>query len=247
MTVYADIVFLVNFVFDAQILLILLKLSSKKIPPLRFLLSTCIGGLQGIFVFIPYFRILCMPPARFLIPLLMVSVIFSPCKTRELLKLWVIFLTISFVFSGAINFFGLNLVCSLMLPIPLYTAIVVIKKNIVRKKETVILAYHDKKLEQEGFFDSGNMLFHNGNPVILASSDVFKRLFGDGFSINAVSEWIDVRDFCVIPYKALGKTGIVFGIKLDFAVVAGKRYDGVVLGYCNDNFSDNLILNSVMT
>ncbi len=247
MTVYADIVFLINFAFDAEILLILLKLYSKKIPYVRFLLSTCIGGLQGVFVFIPYFRMLCTPPARFLIPLLMVSAVFLPCKVKELMSAWISFLTISFVFSGAINFFNLKAVYGLLLLVPIYVSILAIKRGIKKRKKSVILVYQDKRISQEGFLDSGNMLHYNDRPVILAKADVFEKLFGSGFKISAAMEWIDIKDFCFIPYTALGKTGAIFGIKLDFAIVSGKRYDGVVLGYCEDNFSDHLILNSVMT
>ena len=246
MTVYADVIFFVNFAFDAEIFLILLRLYSKRIPPVRFLLSTCIGGLQGIFVFIPYFRMLCSPPARFLMPLIMVTIVFMPCTKKELTGAWLSFLSISFIFSGAIGFLKLKSIYGLLLLPPIYTLIVIMKRNAKKRKEKVVLAYRERRITYEGFFDSGNMLYYNNMPVMLAQEDVFEKLFGKGFSINAVSEWIDIKDFCVVPYTALGKTGTIFGIRLDFAIVSGKRYDDVVLGFCQDNFSDKLILNSAM-
>ncbi len=247
MTVYADILFLINFAFDLEVLLILLRLYSKKIPPVKLLLSTCIGGLQGIFVFIPYFRMLCSPPARLLVPLLMVALVFFPCRTKELFGAWITFLVISFVFSGLISFLEIKGLWGLLLLVPVYAAVCFVKRRAVKKTGTAVLIYKDRKISEQGFFDSGNMLSSCGNPVILANDDVFKRLFGSGFSINAAAEWTDACDLRVVPYNALGKQGVVFGIRLDCIVVDGKRYDNAVLGYCEDKFSDNLILNGIMT
>ncbi len=247
MTVYADVLFIINFLFDAEILLILLRLYSKKIPLVRLLLSTCIGGLQGIFVFIPYFRILCAPPARFLIPLVLVWAVFAPCKTGELIGAWISFLTISFAFSGAISFFDLKAIYGLLLLIPVYVMLTLLKRNIKRKKSIATLTYKDRKIAEEGLYDSGNALFYNSSPVILADKSVFEKLFGKGFSINAANEWVDAEDLCLVPYSALGGEGTIFGIRLESAVINGKRYDNAVLGYSGDKFKDNLILNSTMT
>ncbi len=246
MTVYADVIFFVNFAFDAEILLILLKIFSKKIPPVRFLLSTCLGGVQGIFVFIPYFRMLCTPPARFIMPFVIVSAVFMPCEKKELLRAYISFLMLSFGFSGGINFFKLKAIYGLLLPVPIYIGVVMMKRTIKKKRENVVLVYREKRITEEGFFDSGNMLKYNNTPVILAKAEVFEKMFGKGFSIESISEWIDIKDFCCIPYASLGKAGTVYGVKLDFVIVSGVRYDGAVLGYCTDNFSDKLILNSVM-
>lgn len=247
MTVYADVLFMLNFVFDLEILIILLRLYSKKVPPVRLLLSTCIGGMQGIFVFIPYFRILCSPPARFLMPLLLVAAVFVPCKIGELVGGWSCFLAISFVVLGAINFFDLKAMYALLLFVPVYVMLMIVKRNIKRKKSIAVLVYKDKKITEEGLFDSGNTLFYNSRPVMLANHNVFEELFGDGFSPNAANEWVESDDVCFVPYTALGSEGVIFGIKLECAIINGKKYENSILGYSDDNFKDNLILNSTMT
>lgn len=246
MTVYADVLFLVNFVFDAEILAIALKLSSKRLSLPRLLLSACVGGLQGVFVFIPYFRILCAPPSRFILPLVMTAVVFCPCSVRELLFGWLVFLTASFLFSGAAAFFSLGAPVALCLAVPVYLVACLVKRRSVRKTGNAVLVYRGKKLTETGFFDSGNMLFCGESPVILADRSVFERLFGKGFSITAAEEWADARDLRFVPYKALGREGIVRGIRLDFVTVNGKRYDNAVLGYSDEEFSDSLILNGIM-
>lgn len=247
MTVYADILFLINFAFDAEILAILCKVYSKKIPPLRFLLSACMGGLAGVFVFIPYFKILSLPPARLILPIIMTALVFLPCKKGRLAGAAAVFTVISFLFSGAIHFFGMSAFSGLLLPAGLYPAICIVKKNIKKKRSTAVLKYKDRKISEEGFFDSGNLLKSGGAPVILGSCAVFERLFGKGFRIEAVSEWADSEDIRLVPYSTLGKSGAVLGIRLDSAVIDGKTYADTVLAYCEDDFSEDLILNAVMT
>lgn len=247
MTVYADILFLINFAFDAEILAILCKVYSKKIPPARFLLSACLGGLAGVFVFIPYFKILSLPPARIILPIIMTALVFLPCKKGRLAGGAAVFTAISFLFSGAIHFFGMNAFSGLLLPAGLYPAICVVKKNIKRKRSTAVLKYKDRKITVEGFFDSGNLLKSGGAPVILGSRAVFERLFGKGFRIEAAAEWLDSVDIRLVPYSALGKSGAVLGIRLDSAVIDGKVYENTVLAYCEDDFSEDLILNAAMT
>lgn len=247
MTVYADILFLINFAFDAEILAILCKIYSKKIPPFRFLLSACLGGFAGVFAFIPYFEILSRPPARFILPIIMTALVFLPCKKGRLAGAAVSFTAISFLFSGAIHFFGMSALSGLLLPAILYPAICIVRKNIKRKRSTALLKYKDRKISGEGFFDSGNLLKSGGAPVILGSRAIFESLFGKGFRIEAVSEWTDSEDIRLVPYSTLGKSGAVLGIKLDSAVIDGKSYDNTVLAYCEDNFSEDLILNATMT
>ncbi len=246
MIVYADLVFLVNFAFDMELLLILLKLTSKKAPPVRLFLSACIGGVQGVFVFIPYFRILAAPPAGLFVPLVMTVLVMYPSRLREYIKVWLLFLCCSFVLSGMMSFFGIDTLWGLLLLVPVYAAVSLIKKTSIKKNLHTALYYGENCVKVEGFMDSGNGMMYRGVPVILANEKIFEKLFGKGFNINAVYEWADSRDICVIPYQALGKTGVVTGVRLDKAVIDGKNYENVILGYFSDNLTDDLILNGIM-
>lgn len=247
MTVYADIFFLINFVFDAQMLFILCKIYSKKVSGIKILLSAIVGGLAGVFAFVPYFEILLLPPAKVVLPAIMTAIVFLPCKKRMIAGATAIFAGISFMFSGAIIFFGLNIVSGLLIPLPVYAIICNFKKNVRKKRSLVKLLYKDKKSVEDGFYDSGNMLTSGGLPVILGSKAVFERLFGKGFSKKAIAEWVDNCDIRLVPYSSLGKKGAVIGVRLDYAEIGKKRYYGTVLAYAEEDFSDELILNSVMT
>ena len=106
MTVYADVLFFINFIFDAEILILLCKLYSKKVPPIRLLASAIFGGIVSVFTFIPYLEIFARMPSGFIVPIIMVYTVFYPVNLRGFFGKYLSFLAISFTLSGAINFFG---------------------------------------------------------------------------------------------------------------------------------------------
>lgn len=247
MTVYADVVFFVNFAFDAGILLILSKLSPGRVSYLRVALSACLGGMQSLFAFVPYFRILCLPPAGACMAFVMAYIALGNGGFRAVLRGGTALLALTFALSGAVNFFGVNPLWGITLLIPIYFAVCMLKRGFTKRYKTAVLVYGEKKITAEGFCDSGNMAECNGKPVILADLTVFEKLFGKGFSVNAPQEWVKSEDLRIVPYTALGKSGVLYGIRLDKAVVDGKCYNDAVLGYFSDNFEDSLILNGIMT
>lgn len=246
MTVYADTSFFINFAFDAEILILLCKIYSKKVPKLRLFVSALLGGLAGVFVFIPYLEILTRPPARFILPILMVYIVFFPISLKGFLSRYASFLAVSFIMSGAVNFLGINALSGLMIPWVIYFLVFILRKNVNKKKSGVTLEYEGKKICADGFLDSGNMLMSGGMPVILGNDRIFGEIFGLKMSqenIMSLSRKFNIR---IIPFKALGENGTVIGIKIDSVLVQGKKYENVVLAYSGNKFSDELILNSTM-
>ena len=133
MTVYADVSFFINFAFDAEILFLLCKLYFKKVPFVRLFLASCLGGLSGVFAFMPYFEIMTRPPARFIIPIFAVVIVFFPLGRKAFLSRYLSFLAISFIMSGVMNFLGINVFFGLIIPIPVYFLICILRKNINKK------------------------------------------------------------------------------------------------------------------
>lgn len=245
-TVYADVSFFINFTFDAEILLLLCKVYSKKVPALRLILASCLGGLLGVFAFIPYFEIMARPPARFIIPIFMICMVFLPIGRKAFFSRYLSYLAISFVMAGLINFLDLNAYSGLLIPVPVYLLICILRKNINKKKGEVVLEYKNKKLTTDGFYDTGNMLLSGGLPVILGSERIFKELLDCEISRENIMSLAKRFEMRIIPFMSLGKAGTVMGIKLDRIWVDGKEYNGVVMAYAGNRFSDELILNSIM-
>ena len=247
MTVYADVCFFINFAFDAEILVLLCKIYSKKVPKLRTALVSLLGGIFGVFPFIPYFEMLSRMPARFIIPAFMVYIVLIPKSFKGFLSRYLTFISISFIISGAVNFFGLNSISGLLIPVPVYCLICILRKNVRKRKGTVVLEYQNKKAVADGFFDSGNMLLSGGLPVILGNDKVFAKLLGCNMEDENIASFGRKFDARIIPFISLGRAGTVIGVKLTRIWVDGKEYDDVVLAYAGKRFSDELILNSIMT
>ncbi len=246
MTVYADVSFFINFAFDAEILFLLCKVYSKKVPVLRLLFASASGGLLGVFAFIPYLEIMARSPARFFVPIFMIYLVFMPLGIKAFFSRYISYLAISFIMSGIINFLGLSAFSGLLVPIPVYFLICVLRKNINKKMGEVTLEYKEKRITADGFYDTGNMLLSGGIPVILGSEKIFKELLGCEISrenIMSLSKRFEMR---IIPFMSLGKAGTVLGVKLDRIWVDGKVYDEVVMAYAGNRFSDDIILNSIM-
>ena len=246
MTLYADICFFINAAFDAEILVLLCRIYSKKVPKMRLIISSLLGGLFGLFAFIPYLEILSRPPARFILPVFMVYIVFKPINFKSFFGRYLTFISISFIMSGAINFFDLSGLEGLLIPLPIYLILCVLRKNISKRKGEVILEYKNRQTTADGFFDSGNMLLSGGLPVILGNDKIFERLLGCNMADENLASFCRKFDARIIPFISLGKAGTVMGVKLTRIWVDGKEYDDVVLAYAGKAFSDELILNSIM-
>ncbi|MBR4723906.1 MAG: sigma-E processing peptidase SpoIIGA [Clostridia bacterium] len=244
MSVYLDLAFFLNFVFDAELIIMTHLICSKKIRPFRVFLAAFLGGMQGVLVFFPYFGILSLPPVSILVSVLMTTAAICPCKKRDFFTFYIIFLGASFFLAGIITFAKTRLLLGSLLIIPLYGVIEKIKKEIFLKRSTVTLCYKDRKIEKTALYDSGNAVFYLGKPVIMANRKLLCDFFGKDFAQRDLESSEDV---CIIPYKAVGKSGTVIGIRLDAAIVNGKSYCGAVLGFFDESLNDEIILNRTMT
>lgn len=238
MSVYLDIAFLINFLFDTEIILLTLLVTSKKIMPYRIVLAGFLGGLEGVFVFFPYFEILLIPPISFLISFLLVFISVYPSKLKELFETYIFFLITAFLFGGIMSFFNLKTIFGLFLILPIYLAIIRVRKEIFKKRTRVTLCYKGREIEKNALYDSGNTVFYFGKPVIFASKELFLEILGEDFA--------DEKDLCTVTYGSAGKKGISQGIRLEKAVVSGKSFDGAVICPIGNDLKEDVILNGIM-
>jgi hypothetical protein len=241
MSVYLDLAFFINFLFDSELIILSHLICSKKIYPLRIFIAAFLGGLQGVLVFFPYFGILSLPPVSILISLLMTAIAIYPCKKRDFFAFYIVFLGSSFFLAGIIYFMRAEIIWGGLLILPIYRIVSKIKKEIMLKHSMVTLCYKDRKIEKTALYDSGNSVFYFGKPVIIAKKELLGDFLGEDFNLESC------EDICVIPYKTVEKNGTLMGIRLERAIVNGKSYDGAVLGFFGENLSDEIILNRIMT
>ena len=243
MIVYLDAVLLINSVYNGMVLILLYILHSAKIRPVRLMLSAFLGGGLSLVAFVPYFQPYLSVALRYLMPFIMSFVCFFPCSIKNVMLNGIYVFLLSFFLSGALNFFGKGIA---MIFILILCGVDSLKRVWWKKYRETVLEYGEKSVSVQGFCDSGNLLEYKGVPVILANRKIFENLFGDGFDIFMAYKWIDEEDFRYIPYTSLGKNGVIPGIVMDRAVVSGKVFEKVILGYSGSEFSEKVILSSSM-
>ena len=239
MSVYLDLAFLANFLFDAELLCLAHFICSEKIRPFRIFLAAFMGGIEGVLVFFPFFGALLMPSVNFAISLLITAVALAPCKIRKFITFYIIFVLSSFFVAGFMVFAHAGAFWGILLIMPAYFAIAKIKNELSLKRTKAILYYDGKRIEKQALYDSGNSVTYLGKPVIFGNREIIPEFLG-------VQKLENCENVCIIPYKSPAKSGTVLGIRLDKAVVFGKSYDGAVLGFFDESVKDEIILNGTM-
>ncbi len=239
MSVYLDLAFFANFLFDAQLLCLAHFICSEKIRPLRVVLAAFMGGIGGVLVFFPFFGALSLPSVNFAVSLLITLTAIAPCKIGKFVAFYIVFLSSSFFLAGLMVFARAGTVWGVLLIMPAYFAIAKIKKEIFLKRTVAVLCYGGKRIEKTALYDSGNSVTYMGKPVIFGKKELASELLGE----EALETCENV---CAVPYKTLGKRGIVLGLRLDYAEAFGKSYSGAVLGFFEEDANDEIILNGSM-
>lgn len=96
-TIYADILFLINFIINYLILFATAKISVLPFSRLRLVLSSSLGALYAVLSFIPILTYLSLFPIKLFIAFLMVFFAFGK---QRILKAYLTFFAVSFAFAG---------------------------------------------------------------------------------------------------------------------------------------------------
>lgn len=101
----------------------------------------------------------------------------------------------------------------------------------------------EQKWEMRAFVDTGNFLCDpiSGNPAIVLSKSCGKRLLKDLLNTDEVEQehWPDsiACRQCVIPYKSVGRHGVMQGLRPDRIIVGGRKIDKIVLAISDEDFN----------
>ncbi|MEY9091841.1 sigma-E processing peptidase SpoIIGA [Paenibacillus sp. RC84] len=108
MVVYADLIFLVNVVMDAAVLLVTARTRRLSFKPWKLLLSSALGGSYVLLMFVPSLSFLFTFAAKIIMSLCMVWIAFGYGSLQRFLRNTGTFYVVNFVAAGGV--FGLNYV-----------------------------------------------------------------------------------------------------------------------------------------
>lgn len=246
MTIYLDLVFLINLLMDFYILTgvkFLLKLQTKLI---RIILGSLVGSLSLLLLFLKL-NTLEINIYKIIISIIMVYITFG--KNKFFNKLFYLYI-ISIVLGGSIylindslgykvdgfifinNGYNINIIILLVLSpfiIYLYTKEFLNFKKKINTIYNVIIKLKDKTLNIEGFLDTGNKLIdpYFKRPIILLNI-----------------KYINLNKYNIIyvPFRSLNNNGILKCIIPEYILIDNKKIDKCLIGISH-NLKYDCILN----
>lgn len=241
MVVYADTVFIVNFV-SSYILLYVLGLFINKAKPLkrRLALSSAVGGAAATAVFCIEMPIALTYTLRLVTVFTMLLIAFFELRQRILTQfMWFLLLsgivTFSMVFilslaskplkiitkAGIIYF---DIPAKVFLPLLIISYLIMVLfirmfKNRKNKKYYMMSVTHnDKTIAVTALFDSGNLLKEpiTGKYVSILEWESVKKLFNLDCGYEEISNHAEKMKLWAVPFKSLGnQSGILFAFLAD--------------------------------
>ena len=224
MTVYLDLIFIENVLMNYIILFattIIVKNKTKH-QGLKLLLSSSIGSVYAIIVYLDILSIYSTLLAKVILSVVMVYVAFSPNNIKQLLKQILIFYLTSFIFGGCtfaliyflkpenvrINngvFVGIypikvTLIAGAITFIITQIAFKLNKSRLSTKNQylDIEIFYKDKSVRVMALLDSGNLVKDpiSNLPVVILEKDIFRKLVSEEF-LNYIEGILggDVQDY----------------------------------------------------
>lgn len=242
MTVYADILFIVNLYIDAMLLSAVRRFLHLPLSRVRWLLASLLGGLFGLTALLPQIRgfpLLLLGLAQ---AFALVCAAFAPKRWPQLIRAAFLLLLFGAALSGLLGliqsfvplsgmvlrngavYFDLSPLLLVLLTCAAYGVLYVFDR-LFQKREpevlfsTVILTLGGKTAVLPAKLDTGMTLREpfSGLPVILTERNAVRDLLPPGFGTAECA--LPLR---LIPYDSIGGAGILPGFKPDEALIDGR-------------------------
>lgn len=243
MTVYVDVLLLINTLVNYFLLLgvkIITRAESKRI---RLLLGALSGGVSALSVFLNLGFIVTLIKiltaalmVRIAFPFISGKVYFKRCVWLFLisavfsgicLAVYLLFDTDLIIYSNGTVYFDIDISFLTVCTVISYVAVTLIlrytdKKAPKNQYYPITLISGSEKITLRGFMDTGNSLKEpfSFDPVIVTSKEIYKKLYSSG---QRPKERI-------IPVSTVNGGGIMTAFRLDGAVFTGKEIHNIYLG-----------------
>lgn len=244
MTVYLDLVFLINFFFDS-ILLFSVAIILKRQTNLKKIMLGSLSGTVTIFCLFLNINSITLFFIKILIAFLMVIITFNYKDITYTIKNIIYLYTTSILLGGflyllninysytknGIIFYsnGLNINYYIFLflsPIIIYIYVKQIsqlKNNYSNYYKIIIYFKNNKVLSVTSFLDTGNNLFdpYHNRPIILINKKIIKKYY-------------DSSNYLLVPFDTINEHGLLKCISIDKIYIQGIGIkENVLLGITN--------------
>ena len=234
-----------------------------KTKHIRKISASLLGGIYGIFIFIPDLNFIYSVLSVFLFSAGIVAIVFLPCNLKDYFRYLSIYYITSFVFAGCLymilpfigggiirnNVIYFNSITVLIISLVLFLTV---KKGIKyiklhRKKEELFIKikYKNHCTNIKGILDTGNLLTDpiSGKSVAVGDEEILKKLFSPDCNLFNLNEWIDSTDLRIIPYKTLDKEGVMTGFVTDEITADNQVFPEMIIAISPMKLKDGILIN----
>lgn len=244
MTVYADILILVNFIVDYFLILLSAKFLHIKPKLLRLILASVLGGLFSLYIFLPQTNFLFQTFIHILMCSILCLVVFGYRDIKSFLRnmatlfcvnfaysgamiaVWLIFKPYGMVINNSIIYFDISPVFLIIFSVFGYFLTLLLRKIIKRPfLQTsycdATLFCEDKKIVLSGIIDTGNSLQDTFglSQIFITEQSIIDKLLGQ--------EKYNVVRFRKIPCGTITGKSLLDGYRIDKIKImfGNKNYD----------------------
>lgn len=255
MTVYGEVLFLENFITGIVILVLAGKLCRIKAKKWRIAAGSVMCGAYAFILFVPLHWMAALA-SKLLFSLAVVQVVFGAKTLRNVIKTAGVFYVVSFLMGGVtiammylLKIPGMSGNGSFALEGASFMQItagvtatwflgrwlsgllreMALKQQVIHQV-TVQVAGNEWQLK--GMIDTGNSLKDpaTGWPVAVLSKDQAEK-------ISKICDSEQFTKISLIPYRTVGISGVMFGVRPDRIIIDGCEIHNVVLGFGERNFT----------
>lgn len=267
MVIYADEIFLINFVASYILLYALGTFINKiRVRKKRLMFASVINGIASVIIFTTEMPLYMSHLLKLLSVFVVTTISFFEMR-RQILKqiIWFLFLsgiiTFAMIFilsvtKGSIGMMIKSGIVYFNIPPVIFTVTLVLSytimfffikmfKNRKNKKYYILtLTHNDKTITLTALFDSGNLLKEpvTGKHVTIVEWEKIKELFGAEYEFSDIEEHAEELKLWAVPFHALGKTdGMIFAFLADRLTIpeAKRTAEKVFIGIYGNRFSEN--------
>lgn len=267
MVIYADVIFLINFISAYVMLYLLGKFINKvRLRKIRVIAASVIGAASAVIVFIYEFPMAISYIIRIFSVILMVFTAFFE-QRKQLVNqlLWLTMMSGMMIFSmillaifagSTMNVAVKSGVVYFDIPQKLFLAMFVISyfvmiffikvfKNRKNKKYYVMSVTHnDRTITVPALFDSGNLLKEpvTGKYVSIVEWGEVKKLFDADYEFSQLQSHAEDMKLWVVPFNSLGmRSGMLFAFIADSVAIPEEKkvIDKTFIGIYGNSLSKN--------
>ncbi|MBQ5994483.1 MAG: sigma-E processing peptidase SpoIIGA [Clostridia bacterium] len=266
MTVYVDVLLVINIYVNFFLLLCTERLSNVRAGRLGILSGAFVGGLYSLSVFLDISSKLLSLALNLAALSLMVLVSFKPKSVKVFLKLGALFLLVNIAFAGimlavwlfaapqkmmyeaSVLYFDIDVKLLVLLTAASYLVIrlgyTLLRRRAPDKKTVnAVLSLNNRSLSATALIDTGHSLRDgfSGSPVAVADKKAFKSLTGyDADELLKLSREGGETPLKIrlIPVNTVSSSGVLTAVRADYIITdAGERCDKILVAQSNTPFA----------